>query len=79
MNLAEIKLDLFRKIDSLKEDRLKEAYGVFLNYLNGTGDHWAELSEGEKSSIEEGLAQIKAGKVTPHNEVMTGFRQRYGQ
>ena len=50
MNAAEIKLDFFRKIDSLKGERLREAYGMILNYLNSTvtEDHWEKLSEGEK-------------------------------
>ena len=81
MNAAEIKLDFFRKIDSLKGERLREAYGMILNYLNSTvtEDHWEKLSEGEKKAIETGLSQIQAGKTKPHADVMSKFQKRYGR
>ena len=80
MNPAEIKLDFFRKIDSLKGERLREAYGMILNYLNSTAaeDHWEKLSEGEKKAIETGLSQIQAGKTKPHADVMSKFQKKYG-
>lgn len=78
MGTAEIKLDLFRKIDTLKEDQLKEAYGMIVNFINQSHtDHWDSLSEEEQQAIEKGLAQIERGKTKPYEEVMTHLRQKY--
>lgn len=32
-------------------------------------DWWDEISDAEKASIEKGLANAKAGRVVPHEEV----------
>jgi hypothetical protein len=32
-------------------------------------DWWDEISEEEKASIERGLADVKAGRIVPHDEV----------
>ena len=78
MGAAEIKLDLFRKIDTLKEEQLNEAYGMIVNFINQSHtDHWDSLSKEEKLAIEEGIAQIEGGKTKPYEEVMTSLRQKY--
>ncbi len=50
MTVSDLKLKLFRQIDSLEKDRLEELYGVFLNYLNGKKDvdDWNKLTEEQK-------------------------------
>lgn len=75
MNAAEIKLDLFRKIDTLKGERLKEAYDYMINFfksqskkdgkaglleLSGTMDE--KEADEMLNAIEEGCENID------HNE-----------
>jgi len=36
-------------------------------------DWWDEITDAEKMAINEGLAQIKAGKGIPHDEVKKGY------
>lgn len=80
MRSSEIKLDFFRKIDSLRGEKLREAYGILVNYLNSHEiDHWSELSEDEKASIEKGLSQIDKGMGKPHSEVMAKFIKKYSK
>ncbi len=38
-------------------------------------DWWDEISEGEKSSIERGMKELKEGKGIPHKEVMNRYPQ----
>lgn len=41
MSLADLKIELFRKLDKLNGESLKEAYGLLLNYMNSN----AEINE----------------------------------
>ena len=55
MNASEIKIDLFRKIDALKDSRLKEVYGMFLNFINSKKeiDNWDSLTKEQLNNQEE--------------------------
>lgn len=79
MNTAEIKIDLFRKIDSLKGKRLEEAYGMLLNYINGKSeiDEWQNLTDEQQTAILRGVEQLDKGQGRSHGEVMTDFRKRF--
>ena len=79
MDIAELKLELFRKIDALHEEHLKEAYNLFQEYFNQKSAQSPSLSDAEKKSIEAGLADIREGRVKPHDEVMANLRAKYGQ
>ncbi len=80
MNAAEIKIDLFRKLDSLKGNRLEEAYGMLLNYINGKSelDDWQNLTSEQQEAIQIGLDQLNNGEGRSHSDVMTDIRNQYG-
>jgi hypothetical protein len=77
MSTAELKLDLFRKLDSLSPDKLKKAYGLLSNFLNknNKSDFWDELSEAEKKAINEGLKQLDSGQSYTYDEVRNKIRK----
>lgn len=75
MNAAEIKLDLFRKIDSLKEPELEELYYKFIALLSSTSSY--KLSKSEKTAIDEALEANKNGKTYTSEEVMEEARRKY--
>lgn len=79
MNSAEIKIDLFRKLDSLKENRLEEAYGMLLNYINGKNelDDWQSLTKEQQNAIRLGVEQLDNGEGRQHKKVMSDIRKRY--
>ena len=79
MNSAEIKIELFRKLDSLKGKSLKEAYGILLNYINSTSnpDEWDELSEEQIDGIKLGLSQLDNGEGREHKKVISALRKKY--
>jgi len=79
MTVSDLKLKLFRQIDSLEKDRLEELYGVFLNYINGKKDmdDWNELNEEQKQGIVDAIDEIDAGKGIPHTKVMATIRKKY--
>lgn len=79
MNAAEIKINLFRKLDSLKGKRLEEAYGMLLNYINGKNelDEWQNLTEEQQNAIRLGVDQLNNGQGKKHHDVMTDLRKRF--
>jgi len=80
MKTAEIKLDLHNKIDSAGSKQSKEIYGLVLNYLNSNYaiEEWDTLTEAQRASINEGLAQAEAGLGTPASEVIRKIRKKHG-
>lgn len=79
MNQAEIKIDLFRKLDALKGKSLKEAYGILLNYINSGSDlsEWENLSQEQQEAIQLGIQQLENGEGIVHSQVMQNVRKKY--
>jgi hypothetical protein len=79
MTTSELKLRLFRKIDSLEKSKLEEVYGVVTNYINGNRDlsEWDKLSDNQKQGIIDAIEEIKNGKGIPNKVVMDKFRKKY--
>ena len=75
MNAAEIKLDLFRRIDSLKEADLEKVYNEVIALLSKTSP--CKLSNAEKAASDEALEASKDGKRYTREEVMKEARQKY--
>ena len=38
-------------------------------------DWWDEISEEQQRAIDQSLAEMKAGKLTPHDEVMKKYKK----
>jgi len=72
MNAAEIKLDLFRRIDGLSKADLEKFYTNFLALLNSTSKY--KLSEEEKKAVDEALEE---SEKYSHDEVMKEAKQKY--
>lgn len=68
MNSAEIKLDLFRKIDNLDNSKLEKIY-------NTSGE--TSLSPELKAALDEALDGSKKGQVSTHEEVMQRTKAKY--
>ncbi|MFO7999739.1 MAG: hypothetical protein R6U46_00740 [Marinilabilia sp.] len=75
MNAAEIKLDLFRRIDNLKESDLEKVYNKFVALLNASAPY--QLSKDEQEAINEALEASKRGETYTHEQVMEEARGKY--
>ena len=75
MNAAELKLDLFRRIDNLKESDLEKVYNKFVALLNASSPY--ELSKHEKAAVNEALEASKQGETYTHEQVMEEARGKY--
>lgn len=79
MTTADLKLKIFRQLDSLQKNRLDEVYGLLMNYLRGQKDidDWDNLSDEQKQGIIDAVEQLEQGKNISHQKVMANARKKY--
>jgi hypothetical protein len=79
MTASDLKLKIFRQIDSLEKNRLEEFYGLLMNYISGKRDisDWGTLSPTQKQGIFDALEEIGAGKELYHKTVIDKHRRKY--
>lgn len=77
MTVSDLKLKIFRQIDSLEKNRFEELYGVLTNFMNGQKDmnDWDKLTEEQQQGIIEAIDEIDSGKGIPHEKVMANIRK----
>jgi predicted transcriptional regulator len=75
MNTAEIKLDLFRRIDNLSDAELKKRYDMITAVLGNSSEY--KLNPGEQKAVDEAIADSKTGKVFTSEQVMSEAKQKY--
>ena len=79
MTVSDLKLKIFRQIDSLEKSRLEEFYGLLLNYVNGKKDisDWDKLSETQKQGILDAIDELDSKKGVSSKVVIDKFRTKY--
>jgi predicted transcriptional regulator len=75
MEPSKIKLELFRKIDSLDDQKLKKLYHPIVNLLESTETY--KPSSSEKDAIDQALDQSQEGNSHTHQEVMKEAKRKY--
>ena len=79
MTVSDLKLKIFRQIDSLEKNRLEELYGVLSNFINGHNDliDWGNLTKEQQKGISDAVDEIDSGKGITHEKVMEDIRKEY--
>ena len=79
MTVSDLKLKIFRQIDSLEKNRLEEFYGLLLNYVNGKKDvsDWDKLSTAQKQGILDAIEEVDSEKGKAHKVVIDKIRKKY--
>jgi len=79
MNIAELKIKIFRQVDSLDSHKLEEFYGLMMNYINSKKDidEWIGVSDDEKQGIEAAIKELDSGNGIPHAQVMSKLRKKH--
>lgn len=79
MNVSDLKLEIFRKIDSLEKDRLEELYGILDNFLHAERepDDWEKRTVEQQRGIVDAVDEIDSGKGIAHQKVMENIRKKY--
>ena len=79
MTVSDLKLKIFRQIDSLEKSRLEEFYGLLMNYVNGKKDisDWDKLSDIQKKGILDAIDELDSKKGVSNKIVIDKFRKKY--
>ena len=79
MTVSDLKLRIFRQIDSLEKNKLEEFYGLLMNYINGQKDisDWDKLTEFQKKGIQDAIDEVESGKGISNKIVIDKFRKKY--
>ena len=78
MSTAELKSNLHKLVDSINDSKTLQAMITLLSKKEAMNvDFWDELSEEEKASIEEGIAQADRGELFSHEEVMAEIKSKF--
>jgi hypothetical protein len=79
MDTSELKLRIFREIDSLERGKLQEVYGYIQNFVRSEKDlsDWDNLSTAQKKGIKDSINDLDAGKGIVHEDVITKYRKKY--
>ena len=79
MTVSDLKLKIFRQIDSLEKNRLEELYGVLINFINERKDvgDWEKLTHEQKKGIFDAIEEIESGKGIPNEKVITKIRKKF--
>jgi hypothetical protein len=68
VNIEKDKLEIIKWVTTLKDETAIERLKLLKDSGSKT-DWWDQISEAEKNAIDAGLADIKAGRIIPHEEV----------
>lgn len=79
MSSAELKVEIFRKIDRLDDAYLIKIYKYISELLdqNVQSDEWDSLSISQKKGLIDAVDFLKEGKSVPHDQVISTFKDRY--
>ena len=67
LNIEKEKLAIIKWVKSLKDDSAIEKLRMLREHPRKL-DWWDEITREEKTAIDKGLAEIKAGRVRPHKD-----------
>ncbi len=75
INASDLKLQLFRYIDSLPESHLQIVFNTLINSVEGNeSDGWDTLSDAEKEDINAGITDIERGRYKKISTVLNKYR-----
>jgi len=79
MTTSDLKLRIFREIDSLDKSKLEDIYGVIMNYINGQLDisEWNKLTANQQQGIYDAIDEIEAKKGLSNDLVLERYRKKY--
>jgi len=76
-NIAANNLDqqITQYLPQLSERQKKTVLTVVKSFMDEQKDWWNEISEEQQHAIDHSLAEMKAGKLISHDDVMKKYRK----
>ena len=75
MNIQAQKIELVKMILEIEDKTILKNVAELVKASQT--DWWDKISDAEKASIEEGLAQADRGEMIPHEKVMKKIKAKY--
>jgi predicted transcriptional regulator len=76
MKTAEtIDKEIFNYLPRLNIKQKQTVLKVVKTFMEDQQDWWDEISQEQQAAIDKSLAEMRAGKLTPHDEVMKKYRK----
>ena len=78
MSASELKLKLFREIDTLEKSKLEQLYGILLNFLNKDDDteEWNSLSKTQKKGILDAIDEMDSSEGISNESLLDKYRNK---
>ncbi len=79
MTTSDLKLRIFREIDSLEKSKLEDIYGVIMNYINGQRDisEWNKLTSNQQKGIYDAIDEMDAQQGILNETILEKYRKKY--
>ncbi|HKL72530.1 MAG TPA: hypothetical protein VJ855_07745 [Marinilabiliaceae bacterium] len=77
MNVSEIKLDLFRRLDNMDNKSLEKVYDKIVNLINTDSQQFKDLSFELRDALDKALEASSQGRIFTHEEVTQRTRDKY--
>ena len=79
MNTAELKLKLFREIDTLDKSKLEQVYGVLLNFMNKNNNEedWNSLSNAQKNGLLDAVNEMSNSDGIDNDVLLKKYTDKY--
>jgi predicted transcriptional regulator len=75
MDIPTTKIELIHWLTELQDPKILEQ----INNIKNSEDWWNRISDAEKSSIDQGLSDLEAGKIHGNDEVMKFVSQKVNE
>ena len=72
---ASLDKEITQLLPQLNAKQKKTVLTVVKTFMEEQKDWWDEIGEEQQKAIDKSLAEMKAGKLTPHNEVMKKYNK----
>lgn len=67
--------EITESLPHLNQKQKKTVLTVVKAFIEEQKDWWDEISESQQKAIDKSLEEMKAGKLTPHDEVMKSYKK----
>ena len=72
---AALDKEITNYLPHLNNKQKKTVLTVVKTFMDEQKDWWDEISEEQQKAIDKSLAEMKAGKLTPHDEVIKKYKK----
>ncbi|MBP2282573.1 DNA phosphorothioation-dependent restriction protein DptG [Flavobacterium sp. CG_23.5] len=79
MSTAELKLKLFREIDTLDKSKLEQVYGILTNFINNENntEEWHSLPKAQQKGLIDAIEEMNSSEGIDHKSILEKYKQKY--